>query len=370
MSRGRGEADRLEVCAQPTRCRLYRRRRAPGVVGWSRSGAEASGQRYHPPARVMSSRDQRRGVNRIAPGMLACVVAALVAVVAWPAVATARMTGAGGQPGDRSAPRSLEIESVDELLTALETVDGTIDRLSAEIQYVRLFELLGDRQERRGRLYFEAASGPEATHRFRVEFDQLRIGRRVEQDRQVYIFDGRWLVEKLPDERPPQLTKYELARPGQSFDPLRLGEGPLPIPIGQRRSDIESRFEASLLAAEADLDQLEADAPDASWRADIASLRQVATAGDGTYQLHLRRRPGWEADLRFVDIRLWYSRRTLLPRAARTVDDAGDVSIVLLAGVKLNASAEIPADAFDVTVPETGWDVVIETWRGGEQGDR
>lgn len=263
--------------------------------------------------------------------------------------------------------------TVDDLLTALEQANADLHSLVANIGYTREYAIAGDVQVRYGKVVYEAVPTPppitpmptatdtppadttasdttphDATvRRFAVHFDTLVVSDRVQDDKQSYIFDGQWLVEKWPADR--QFIKRQVVRPGETFDPLRLGQGPFPVPINQRRSDILARFEAELLPATADLEE--------------PSLTAFVA---GSAQLRLVPRPGTDESDQFEEVRLWYRPAEdglLLPLLARTLDLDGDVSTVQL----LNVETNIPIDPalLDTTTPgpDEGWDVDIQPWR-------
>jgi outer membrane lipoprotein-sorting protein len=236
------------------------------------------------------------------------------------------------------------------LLEALETAADGIETLQAQIQYDRRFLLQGDRHVRRGTLYFAQRETEDGTRRrvFEVDFEVLFLGERREEDRQVWTFDGRWLVEKRPDKK--QFIAREVAPPGATFDPLRLGEGPIPIPLGQEAEAVLERYDAELLPTDAGL------LPD-----EDSSLIAFASAGAGSWQLRLEPR---SEDDDFEEIRLWYEKGSLLPRMAVTTNRSGDVSVVQLAKVKVNEA--LPEGVFRVTPPAigSGWDTQIEEYRG------
>ncbi len=273
-------------------------------------------------------------------------VAGVVVAWVWGTAQPAEPAPVTVQPATQDA-----IASADDLLRELETADADLRALAADLRYDRTFELAGDRQVRVGRLFFESPpGGAGAGRRFAIRFDRLELGDRLEEETKFYVFDGEWLVEKLPAEK--LFFKRQVAPPGSSFDPLRIGQGPLPIPIGQKREDILSRYTADLLPSD---DGLDSDA-----------LRAFAL---GAYQLRLVPRAETAADEEFTEVRLWYRRGAdakgpLLPRMARTINHAGDVSVVQLINVKLNAQAEIPAGVMDTASPGTGWDVQVTEYRG------
>lgn len=250
------------------------------------------------------------------------------------------------------------ISSADDLLSELERADENLRTLKASIVYTKTFATAGDTQERLGTLYFVGRSATGADRKFGIHFDTLRVGSRQFNEPQIYVFDGIWLLEKRPAEK--TATKRQIVPAGQKFDPLRIGEGPLPIPIGQRKDDILARYTAELLPAPDGLDP----------KLDAKLIEFVANA----FQLRLVPRADRVDKDKFAEIRLWYRPGPdgkLLPRMARTrnsvaAEDAaagaeGDETLVRLINVELNV--EIPADAADTTTPTSGWDVQIQEYR-------
>ena len=256
----------------------------------------------------------------------------------------------------QAAPAALvqgDIKTAEDLLTRLETADKDIKSLEADMHYDRVFDLAGDRQIRRGKIYYEDTklrdtdgNPAKASRRFAVRFDNLQLGNRPrEAEEQIIVFDGEWLVEKHPARK--EIIKRHVVTPGQNIDPLKIGEGPLPLPIGQKRDDILKRFTAQLLPAE---QELKANHPD-----EQKALEKLVK---DSYQLKLLPK---DPDPDFKEIRLWYKPEpgtgNLLPRMARAVNRQGDVSLVLLLNVKLNQP--IPPGVMDAAVPE-GWEEHVE----------
>lgn len=267
-------------------------------------------------------------------------------------------------PGASAAPAPLQAQEsgfkdADALLTALETADASLTALSAEIRYDRTFAIQGDRQVRTGSLYFLSESGPEqvvpplVSRKFAIRFQRLAVGERVEKETKDYVFDGTWLVERLPQQK--KLTKRQIVPDGQRFDPLRIGEGPMPIPIGQKREEILGRYDAELVPA---IDALPGP-----------ENKELRAFVQGAYQLRLTPRPELIESDEFREIRLWYRRDkdgVLLPRMAKTLSRSGDESVVQLINVKINSTRSWPGDLFDTATPERGWDVTVQPWREPE----
>jgi len=239
------------------------------------------------------------------------------------------------------------IATAADLLAALEAADANVKSMTADLVYDKTFDIAGDRQVRWGKLTFtdDHAEGARS-RKFAIAFDRLRVGSRLEKEEKHYVFDGRWLVERLPGQK--QFIKTEIVREGDSFDPLRIGEGPMPILIGQRKDETLARFDAELLAAEEGVEG-ESDAETESLRKHI----------EGTRQLRLVPKPGTEQAKDFREIRVWYRQGTseaearFLPVMARTENRAGDISLVRLSNVKLNGA--IDAKVMDTTTPGEDW---------------
>ena len=279
--------------------------------------------------------------------------AALALAVGAPPPAPALADGPG------AADSVLGFGSAAELLDALERADDEIDTFRARIVYDRLFELQGDRHVRFGSLYFRVDADPRAeggrpVRTFGVHFDTLVLDGAMREDRQAWIFDGEWVVEKRFAQK--QYVARQLARPGQGLDPLRLGEGPLPLPIGQEREDILTRYEVELVG------------PSHGFGADDEAAAPYLETVAHCAQLVLTPRPAFAERDRFRSIRLWYERTpegVLLPRLSRTVDRSGDVSFVQLTDVRVNEP--LPEGVTALARPDDPeWDVQIERGRFAE----
>lgn len=252
-------------------------------------------------------------------------------------------------PDQAPAPAIAPFETPADLLDALEASDATLRSFQSHIVYDKRFELQGDQHIRRGQLFFSSdpTDDPDRPRRrFAVAFDTLQLDGVARPEQQALIFDGEHLVEKREAEK--QWTSKRLAPPGAPIDPLRLGEGPLPIPFGQTSDAILARFDAELLAAEDGL----------AW--DELGATNYLTYATGAWQLVLIPKEGTPEAEKFREIRLWYAADgsgRILPRLAFTIDRKGDQSFVQLVGAQVNRP--LPADALDMRKPppDAGWTV-------------
>ncbi|HYE02337.1 MAG TPA: hypothetical protein VD963_03775 [Phycisphaerales bacterium] len=253
-----------------------------------------------------------------------------------------------------------EAATAEELLDRLERAGNDLAALTAQVKYTRVLSGIEgqETQTRQGDLYFEAMDAgqsptAEPRRRFAVHFDQLRLGQERRPEDRWFIFDGQWLVEK--DGLARQLNKRRVVPPGEVADPLRLGEGPFPLPIGQARRDILARYRATLLD------------PRQDWPGDQPFPAYMAD----TYQLHLVAHPDRPDTGEFREVRIWYRKADLLPRLARTINTDGTSTEVLLINLKTFAAAAgtaapdnhpIPPGVFDTSAP-TGWNVHVDEFR-------
>lgn len=284
------------------------------------------------------------------PNLTVPALALLAALAAPAAPAQPPRDSRATAPAPAEQPR--EIRTAEDLLRALERAGDGVRTLSANVLYDRRFLLQGDRHVREGRLYFAQQAlmeGSRPTRAFGIHFETLYVGDRLENDPQTWVFDGRWLTESRPAEK--RITRREMARLGENFDPLRVGEGPMPLPIGQAADEILAKYDAELLDAR-----------------DGAGEEAAAYLPVPTHQLRLVPIEERE-DLR--EIRLWYAKDTLLPRVAWTRNRAGDESFVVLANVRTNEP--LPEGALRIdeqAAAADGWDVQVYLLKpAGQEGE-
>jgi hypothetical protein len=161
-------------------------------------------------------------------------------------------------------------------------------------------------------LVFVQEEGKPATRRFAVVFEKFIDGSGRMDERPVrYIYADGWLTEA--DFKQRTLVRRQLARAGEQYDPLKPGEGPVPLPIGQRRADVLARFDASL-----------ATSPDSTLL--LKSARPMVG-------VRLKPKPGM-ADRDLVEASVWYDAQSLVPvgveaqrKSGRTVVSLRDATM-------------------------------------------
>ncbi len=253
-----------------------------------------------------------------------------------------------------------KFNSAKELLEALAERDAQIDVLTGDVRLTAIQALQGDTQRRLGKLALRTLRAGEDNELsddrrlYAVRFTQLQIDARVQDVEEHYIFDGRWFVERHPEER--QFIKREVVPVGQTLDPMDLmRDAPFWVSIGDDADVILNDYRATLSDAEAGI----AGDPD---------LEGLARFVPGTIQLKLEPKPGAPGEDDWESVRMWFDQDTLLPRLYVKTEWTGDRQIAELFGVQTNTG--INETVFDTTTPDvgSGWQVQVFPWRGRADG--
>ena len=214
-------------------------------------------------------------------------------------------------PAPTTAPAPHFVDA-DALLTAVERTSDLLRDFRANITLETTDDVTGDTERRLGQLVFVQEEGKPATRRFAVVFEKFIDGSGRMDERPVrYIYADGWLTEA--DFKQRTLVRRQLARAGEQYDPLKPGEGPVPLPIGQRRADVLARFDASL-----------ATAPNSTIL--LKSARPMIG-------VRLKPKPGM-ADRDLVEASVWYDAQSLVPigveaqrKSGRTVVSLRDATM-------------------------------------------
>lgn len=229
----------------------------------------------------------------------------------------------------------------DDLLLRLERSADDLRTISAKVVYRTWDSVLEAQELRSGALVYEVGAGER--RRVGIFFDVVVRGNARHPNRRDYIFDGNWLVEV--DHERKLLIKRQIAEPGRSFDPLRLGEGPFPLPIGQKRDEVVARFNVTLIEKTTD-----------PWLADRLAGREVTG-------LLLVPRPGSLHEKDFARVEVFYDAKTLLPAGVHAVEPEpkADTKTVFLSDQKRNSA--IDADRLTIPQPDPReWEIDVQPW--------
>ena len=207
--------------------------------------------------------------------------------------------------------------SVENILEAVDRHSESLKDFSARMRLDSMDALSEETERRFGRIYYEKM--PEK-RRAAVVFERtVDSDGRARERLEHYVYSDGILSDY--DHEAKRLTRRQLVQPGETYDPLRLGEGPIPIPLGQRRVDIEKSFVVSL-----------APAPKTSLVKDptrAAGLRLVPRPGTALVEKN-----------KIASIDLWMDRVSGSPVAVSITERDGDQVSARFMDIQLNTGID------------------------------
>jgi hypothetical protein len=237
-------------------------------------------------------------------------------------------------PATQPAPAPAEDQQPSpEALALLEKLEAAGDKfatIAADVTYTVENRKLGDRERRTGEMLFVNRTEEKPVRLiFDFETYQLTLGQPIAQ-RVKYVFDGQWMhVLKY---KIKSLAHYQVVAEGEDADPMKIGEGPIPLPIGQDTDEVlKLLFPQTPPAGE--------DAPD---NTDYLRLTPLAEKRD---------------QVNFVALEIWISRDSGLPVKIRAEEKGKIFKTLELSDIE--TAAEVDESLFEVAKPGPGW---TETW--------
>lgn len=241
-------------------------------------------------------------------------------------------------------------------MDSLAAADTEIDSMTGKIQFVVIKALESDLQKRNGQLYLRTLRDEQTgdEHRdYAVRFNLLQLDDRQSDIREHYIFDGRYFVERLPDEK--QFNKRELVPAGEELDPMELmREAPFWVSLGRNTDRVFDSYDVDLLEHTDGLADNE----------NYPELEYLIETVVDSQQIKLSPKPDSDVADDWEWVRIWFDQESMLPKLYVKADWTGDLQIVQLFSVKTNV--ELDPLLFDTTTPppESGWRTQISSWRG------
>lgn len=276
-------------------------------------------------------------------GMLgACAQQPLLPIVqadSPPATQPGEITPAS-RPDDE--PTETVGRDVERVLDALEHSADDLRDFRARIRYDTWDAVLQRNEIRTGELLYQVDPA-DGSKRFAILFDTLITPPRREDRRAHFIFSGSWFVEIDHERR--QFIKRQVVAPGEQFDPLKLGEGPFPLPIGQPKEEVLKRFVVKQLERPSD---------------PFLAERLRGRAVDG---LLLTPKPSTPEAEDVQRVELFYDRKTHLPLGVHVVEESGDRKTVLLRDLHRNEGIDEAKLSIETPDPKEGWHIDIRPWR-------
>jgi outer membrane lipoprotein-sorting protein len=181
--------------------------------------------------------------------------------------------------------------TIDEVLDALDARGQGLKSFTADVKLSEADTATGDESVRSGKAWYQADDSGSA--RIRVAFDKKQSSGKITDERIEYVLAGSDLIQRTY--RTKTQTTQKVLRPGEKINLLKLGEGPFPLPIGQKKEDVHAQFEVKKIDAKQD---------------DPA----------GTVHIQLVPRPDTRFARRFKTIDVWVDLKSQMPRRIETLD--------------------------------------------------
>ena len=222
------------------------------------------------------------------------------------------------------APKLSADSSINDLLDALDAVGQGLKDFTAKVALTDNDVATDLTTKRTGQVWYETNAD---NAKVRVTFDHKIAGRKITDERLDYLLaDG-----KLTDRngRNKVETKRQVLKPGQKVDLLKLGEGPFPLPIGQKRDDVLANFT-------------------------VTKLPPDPADPKNTVHLQLTPKPKSSFERKFKSIDVWVDLATHMPARIATLDKAETTTRTTdLSEIKLNGG--VRDSDFDLPKLDSDW---------------
>jgi hypothetical protein len=239
----------------------------------------------------------------------------------------ARVTSAV-EPGEPSLDQD---SSALDVLAALERSGRDIASLSCEVQLNETDNVTGASPTRSGTI--RLLRTPDQT-RLHVDFTQTSDGQRIRRERIEYLLVDGWVIER--DHQTKREIRRQLRAPGETFDPLQLGQGPLPLPIGQPVDQVTGQFDV---------------------------IRVPPDSGDESLVfIELRPKRGTELFDRFESVTLGVDPGTQLPLKVVVVDATQPVVTTTRISRPI-VNAPMDSGSFQTASDPAEWEIITEAFR-------
>jgi hypothetical protein len=197
--------------------------------------------------------------------------------------------------------------SVDQVLDALDARGDGLKDFTADVKLEEVDEAVGNAIVRVGKIWLQKLEGDDA--RLRLTLDKKTVKEKTIDEKLEYVYAGGWLIDR--DYRRKINVRRQVVRPGEKINLLKLGQGPLPLPLGQDKADVHKMFEVKKVDSRKD---------------DPANATH----------LELTPRKGGQFAKKFDVIDFWIDRATAMPVRVRTTE-ADQIKTWDLTNINVNA---------------------------------
>jgi outer membrane lipoprotein-sorting protein len=189
-------------------------------------------------------------------------------------------------------PQALSSKSsINEILDALDARGENLKNFSAKAVLTDTDVSTGDATINTGNALFQRKGNNDA--RIRIAFTQQQLGDKIFKVDHQYTLDNGILDDR--DYKKKHETLNQVLKPGQKLDLFKLGEGPFPLPLGQKRQDVLKIFQ-------------------------VIKINPDPSDPPQTVHLQLTPKDGTQFANKFKTIDIWIDTATAMPRRIQTID--------------------------------------------------
>ena len=235
--------------------------------------------------------------------------------------------------------------SARKILDAMEAAGKTTKTIRADFTYRTINTSLGDSEFRTGWVAYQnkrtVTSDGKTTATtptmFRVHFETMRLGKSKTIVKIIdYIFTGKFFI--IARAKNKNIVRMQLPPNMRNANMLRLGKGPMPIPFGQKTSDMIEHFVCTTRPA------------------------RISDPKDTVY-LSLTPRKKHAKSLNCLYIRMWVSTKNHLPVKVVTRDKSKNV--ITSTFTKMDINKTIKKNLFEFPKP-FGWKLIVQPFKTGQ----
>jgi len=251
--------------------------------------------------------------------------------------AQAQSTSAPAKPQSPPTPATSQSgRNLDAILDALDARGRNLKDLSADVSLTTTDTSLGESSVRSGTLLLQnQADGDTRIH---IVFDQVIEGNKIRKTKTEYLLADEFLYDRNYTKK--QQVKRQVREKGEKTSPIKLGEGPFPLPIGQSKEEVYRQFDV----------ELPASAPDGE------------TPPPDTEHVRLIPHKGTRMARQFPTIDIWVDTHNDMPVRISVPDKNGtSTQTTNLRNVKINEG--VPDNAFELSQVPDGWSQTDEEYR-------
>lgn len=222
------------------------------------------------------------------------------------------------------------------MLDALDDTGKSIKEFSAKVKMTTGDPFAGDTKIESGQVFFTKKPNDDA--RIHVVLDKVQAGKKVTDELVEYIYDDGWLIDR--QYKKTAEVRRQVVKPGDKMNVMKLGEGPLPVPIGQKKEDVNKQFTVKVAGSD---------------KSDPAD----------TIHLALQPKAGTRYAHRFGTIDIWVNRQSKFPVKIRTeAPDGSDVHLTNLNDVMINPAGGLKEENLPLPkIDPSNWSIHTEPYK-------